>query len=465
MGLIASWAPPIRQRQFWIVQALVLTIAAAHALIETTGVIELEHANFIPVSLFLLPVVYAALAFGLRGSVPTALWCATLTVPNVALWHHGADLYGELWQAGLVVAVGIFVGQRVDRERAARADAERRQREQQASEDKYRTVFESAGDAILLLDTAAVIHDANAAAGELLGRAPEELRGHPLIQVAPAELNAAVDEPSGARVVGPVATSGERPRWLVPVHTQLQDASGRAFTLLLLRDVSLQVERQRLLEGFAAQTLAAREEERRRIARDLHDGPIQSLVLLWRNLDQLEIEEVEARATVAAARATAEEVSAELRRFSRDLRPSVLDDLGLSAALKAETAAFEQRTGIRTRYAERGDLQALSDESQLAVLRVCQEALHNVDRHAQATNASVRMSVTATGAELVVEDNGRGLGHVPRPSDLVAAGKLGLVGMQERARLVGGSCQASGSRAGTTLRFSIPAARDPAPGH
>jgi len=451
---IATWAPPVRNRQFWIVQALVLTIAGTHTLLEATDAVDLGHANFIPVSLFLLPVVYAGLAFGRRGSGPTALWCAALTIPNVVLWHPDADALGELWQAGLVVAVGLFVGQRIDRERAAQADAVRRQREQRASEDKYRTVFDSAGDAILLLDEASAISDANAAAGELLGRAPGELRGQPLRLVAPPDIAAAARESGPPHVLGPLVVAGGRPRWLVPVKTRVADASGRVLTLLLLRDVTLQVERQQLLEGFAAQTLAAREEERRRIARELHDGPLQSLVLLWRNLDQLEVEGQPARAMIEGARATAEQVSAELRRFSRDLRPSVLDDLGLSAALKAETSAFEHRTGIRARYIERGGPQGLDGEAQLAVLRVCQEALHNVQRHASASRVTVRMTVAPTGVELVVTDNGRGIGQLPRPSDLVAAGKLGLVGMQERARLVGGECEVSGSRSGTTVRFS-----------
>jgi signal transduction histidine kinase len=247
----------------------------------------------------------------------------------------------------------------------------------------------------------------------------------------------------------------------MPVHTQLQDASGRDLSLLLLRDVSLQVERQQLLEGFAAQTLAAREAERRRIARDLHDGPIQSLVHIWRSLDQIEVEDDATQETIAAARTMAEQVSAELRRVSRELRPSVLDDLGLTAALKAETAAFEHRSGIRTRYAEHGNPDELTGELQLAVLRVCQEALHNVERHAGASSVSVAITVAPTGMELAVADNGRGIMHVLRPSDLVAAGKLGLVGMQERARLVGGMCEVSGSPSGTTVRFTAPAGRNP----
>ena len=236
----------------------------------------------------------------------------------------------------------------------------------------------------------------------------------------------------------------------------MTDASGRRTSLLLLRDVSLQVERQQLLEDFAGRTLAAREEERHRIARELHDGPLQSVVLLWRRLDELEASEGEVRSELAAARVTAEEVAAELRRFSRDLRPSVLDDLGLNAALRAEVAAFQARSAIPARYEVRGDGDALGSQEQLAFLRVCQEALHNAERHAHATCVTVRLSVSAARAELIVRDDGIGLQQVPDPGQLVREGRLGVVGMQERARLIHGTCTVRPGKRGTIVRLKAP---------
>jgi two-component system NarL family sensor kinase len=211
-----------------------------------------------------------------------------------------------------------------------------------------------------------------------------------------------------------------------------------------------------LLEGYGAKTLAAREEERRRIARELHDGPLQSVVLLWRRLDAIDLADPQLRDALAKASASAEVVAAELRRFSRDLRPSVLDDLGLSAALKAEVAAFESRTGIRGRYSLRGSTDGLDVHEQLAFFRVCQEALHNVERHARASTAAVRLSVSATRAELVVEDDGLGMTVAAEPAELVRPGKLGVVGMQERARLIGGTCTVRGGRKGTIVRLTVP---------
>lgn len=455
--LLGRWAPPVRQRQFWIVQALVLLIAGGHVLLEVTHLVELEHASFIPVSLFLLPVIYAGLAFGLSGSAPTAIWCAILTVPNVLLWHKGSmEMFGELWQAALVVAMGLFVGRRIDSERRARVEAERRERERRVSEDKYRTVFDSAGDAIILLDNEGAIQEANAAAAQLLGRPVNQLRLQAFDSCAPAELAAVLADTGDGSVVGPITAPDGRRQWLVPVRTSFTDAGGRSLSLLLLRDVSLQVERQQLLEGYGEKTLAAREEERRRIARELHDGPLQSLVLLWRQLDGLDVADSNLQEALTDARTKAEEVAAELRRFSRDLRPSVLDDLGLNAALRAEAAAFETRTGIRGRYSSRGDRDTLTTQEQLAFFRVCQEALRNVERHAHASTAVVRLSVSSTRAELVVEDDGVGMANTPEPAELVRQGKLGVVGMQERARLIEGTCTVRARRKGTVVRLTAP---------
>jgi len=455
---LARWAPPLRQRQFWIVQLLVLVIAGGHALVETTAVVDLHDAAFIPVSLFLVPVIYAGLVFGSGGSAPTAIWCAMLTMPNAFFWHEGTEVFGELWQAGLVVAVGIFVGRRIDGERWARHEAERREREQQASEDKFRSVFNSAGDAIILLDPDGTIQEVNAAAERLLGQAADQLRHRAFGAIAPAQLAEVVANFTGTEVVGPISDPEGRRLWFVPVRTPLSDASGERLDLLLLRDVSLQVERQQLLEGYGAKTLAAREEERRRIARELHDGPLQSVVLLWRRLDALDLADPQLRDALAEARASAEDVAAELRRFSRDLRPSVLDDLGLSAALKAEVAAFESRTSIRGRCSSRGTTDGLNAHEQLAFFRVCQEALHNVERHARASTIAVRLSVSSTRAELVVEDDGLGMTGAPDPAELVRQGKLGVVGMQERARLIGGTCIVRGGRKGTIVRLTAPRA-------
>lgn len=456
------WWPPVHRPEFWVVQSLVIGIAIGHALIEGLHVAAFEGADFVPVSLYLLPVIYASLSFGIRGAAPTAVWAFLLTLPNIALWHGGMDALGELWQAGLVLTVGLLVGARVDRERHARQQAEARERERQASEDQYRGLFEAASDAVLLLDEDGRIKEANASAVALLEVSLEDLCGTPLQRVS-APLWESL-RPDAAGASAPVALDrADGVAWVQVATVPLRDADGRPHLLAQFHDVTDAHERQHLLETFARGTVAAREEERRRVARELHDGPLQSLILLWRDLDGLGMPTSAAgRRVLAGARHRAEQTADELRRFSRDLRPSVLDDLGLPSALRAEAAALHERTSIEVSFEAAGDSGSrLPTEIELTLLRICQEALRNVERHARARHVGIRLEVEADHYRLTVRDDGVGIGGPSRPSDLVAAGRLGVVGMHERARLVGAACSVEPANPGTLVEVR---GRAPEPG-
>ena len=127
----------LRDRRFWLVQLLVLVIAVGHTIIETAG--ALNHAPdlyLLPVSVFFIPVLYAALNFGFEGALPTGVWCVLLTSPNIVLLHSGAERIGVLAQLGFLVLLGSMVAIRVDKERRAKLaaeDANRRLAHTQAS--------------------------------------------------------------------------------------------------------------------------------------------------------------------------------------------------------------------------------------------------------------------------------------------------------------------------------------------
>lgn len=206
----------------------------------------------------------------------------------------------------------------------------------------------------------------------------------------------------------------------------------------MFRDVTLQYEREQGLEGYARHAIAAREEERRRMAYELHDGPLQSLVLLSRNLDALD-EDADNDDVLEDAREIIDETAAELRRISRALRPPILDDLGLVAALRSEASAFARRSGIEARFEVIGQVRALPQDAELLLLRVAQESLHNAERHSAAGSVDVSLSYEPEASVLVVADDGRGIGTVPSAATLLAGGKLGLLGIQERVRLAQGT--------------------------
>ena len=454
---VRRWWPPFRRREFWVVQVLVFSIAGGHAMIELSPIVELHGASFIPVSLYLLPVVYAALAFGKRGAAPTAVWSFLLTVPNVLAWHQGLSAVGELWQAILVLSIGLFIGEWVDRERTARRQAEARERDRRASEERYRSLFEMAADAVLVLDDSGRILEANAAATTLFGMSVAQLTGTRVDSIS-SGLSAALASGRAAERQ-PVALEREGHRlWIQPFTVPCGDEPGGARLLVQLHDVTLEQERQHLLETFARDSVSAREEERRRVARDLHDGPLQSLMLLWRNLAEVgQPTDRRAAAALLEARSRAETTADELRRFSRDLRPSVLDDLGLGPALKAEATRLVPDVGVELQVESSGAWTGrLPMEIELTLFRIAQEALRNIERHAAATRVSMRLEVEPDAYRLSIADDGVGIGSIPRATALVAAGRLGIVGMQERARLVGASCEVRSTAHGTLVEVSGP---------
>jgi two-component system, NarL family, sensor histidine kinase UhpB len=217
-----------------------------------------------------------------------------------------------------------------------------------------------------------------------------------------------------------------------------------AFRRMLER---LEAERRR----SASAALQAQEDERARVARDLHDEVNQSLTGLLLHLEAARrTAPPELIPELAETKALAGRAMDELLSVARQLRPTALDDLGLSAALAAHVEELERRTGIETSFEAQGSVSEIEGEAQLVLYRVAQEALSNVARHSEAEHAAVRLRGGGDGVELTVSDDGRGFSFDE------AGGGLGIAGMRERALLVGGEL-AIESRvgSGTTVRLRI----------
>jgi len=202
-----------------------------------------------------------------------------------------------------------------------------------------------------------------------------------------------------------------------------------------------------------ARALAAQEAERNRIAQELHDQIGQSLTVLLLGLKQVEQRApTELAEELALMRETARTGLDDVRRVARELRPALLDDLGLVSALAALTNDFTSHSSAAVRRVIGPGLPDLSRECELVVYRVAQEALTNAHRHTEAEH--VQLSLTRLGDRVVLEvaDDGRGR------QDLVAG--AGIRGMRERALLVGGDLTiASSERGGTVVRLAVPAGR------
>ncbi len=200
--------------------------------------------------------------------------------------------------------------------------------------------------------------------------------------------------------------------------------------------------------------LRAQEEERRRVARDLHDEVNQALTAILLRLEALAHDLPPERATeVAELKRLTSQAMDELLSLARQLRPSALDDHGLVPAIEAQLRAYGERAGVEAHLDAKGDPGELDEEKQTVIYRVAQEALANAGRHSRAANIDVELNAGCEGALLRVRDDGLGFDPVAVRDD----GRLGLEGMAERARLVGGELDLRSSPgAGTEVTLRLP---------
>jgi signal transduction histidine kinase len=250
-----------------------------------------------------------------------------------------------------------------------------------------------------------------------------------------------------------------------------------AFLLALGQQVGAALEQDALDRQLAARTaaleqLSARmvrqhEEERRRLSRELHDETAQVFSAVKMQLEALRgIMPGDAAPRVDRLRALVDTGIASIRQVTSDLRPSLLDDLGLLPALRSLVTEFTERTGVPARLAAPATLPALGGDADLALFRALQEALANVTRHAGATAVEVEVAVDAAGdgarggagaVRLAVTDNGRGFPEDEEGRVDEGAGRMGLTGMRERIHGVGGEVRVR-NVGGAQLRIVVPVA-------
>jgi signal transduction histidine kinase len=265
----------------------------------------------------------------------------------------------------------------------------------------------------------------------------------------------------------------EQVRWFLMRVTPLKEAQGVVIShtdiservqigLELEQHVHKLDEKQKELEALAGKLFEAQEEERKRIARELHDDFNQRLAALSVELESMERTPIAPPEPVArqlaAIRVQVGQLSDDLNDLAYRLHPSLLEHVGLEVAVRDHVAEFTKRTGIPVTFDAREVPGALSPEIATNLFRVLQESLQNVSKHARATKVMVSLSGSSRGIGLSVRDNGKGF---DLESKNVCVKGLGLVSMQERARGLGGFLRIhSLPRDGTKVCAWIPRYRD-----
>ena len=219
------------------------------------------------------------------------------------------------------------------------------------------------------------------------------------------------------------------------------------------------------LRDYIGAITSAQEEERLRLARELHDDTIQSVIALKQRvqLAQNSVKDQPTRRTLSELEILSEQTIENLRRMTRALRPIYLEDLGLVTALEMLARETSQNNLLDVDFQKSGGEQRLSHEVELALYRIAQEALNNVVHHSQARRADLHILFGETEVELEVSDNGIGFDMPKSPTDFASNGHFGLLGIRERADLIGARLEVQ-SEAGSGTRLSVRLLRSPGKG-
>jgi signal transduction histidine kinase len=216
------------------------------------------------------------------------------------------------------------------------------------------------------------------------------------------------------------------------------------------------------LHDYIGAITAAQEEERVRLARELHDDTIQAIIALKQRvqLAQKSVKNEAGRRTLRELETLAEQTIENVRRLTRALRPIYLEDLGLVTALEMLARESSQGNHLQVEYQQAGQERRLSRETELALYRIAQEALNNVMHHAQAKHATLRIAFEKE-VTLEVTDDGVGFRVPKSPTDFAPSGHFGLLGMRERADLMGARLEVQSQPGhGTRLSVHLPNSSD-----
>jgi PAS domain S-box-containing protein len=370
----------------------------------------------------------------------------------------------------------------------------RRQNAQDAleeSESKFRSVVESAQDGIITVDSKGRLVSLNHGAEVLFGYRREELLGKPVTKLIPKPLRAAAE-----LTLQCLAGGGEQQLLKRPIESCGLHRNGTEFSLELtlaswrtrgamfftgiVRDIrerkqaemALRESREHYIKLFnearameenlrqlSNKVLTAQEEERKRVSQELHDEIGQVLTaanvavaLLRKHATADEY----LRRKADEAQQLIEESMGMINRFARELRPTMLDHLGPLAAIQNYVKTFMERTGIRIDLEGTAEFDRLDGQQGTVLYRVAQESLTNVYKHAHATRVTIRLRQLPRAVLMEISDNGRSFATANGDQNQ-ARQRLGLLGMQERVRLVNGEFAIESTpRRGTTVRVQIP---------
>ncbi|MEW5705683.1 MAG: PAS domain S-box protein [Actinomycetota bacterium] len=370
----------------------------------------------------------------------------------------------------MLTVIGNLIGIAIENSRL-NEERETAAKKLKVSENRYRQLFENAHDAIWVQDLSDRIIRVNKAAAKLFGYPLSELIGKSFkdfFKPVGKDLSSEVQDKllHGQQVSQPymqklIRKDGSEIILTLSANLILNNDQPEGFQFIG-RDRTKEVRMQENQSFYLQQITKAHEEERLRISRDLHDGAAQNLIGVLHQLESIcltdEYLPEPKLNSLWSCYGRLNSTLQEIRQLSRDLRPSILDHLGFLASVDWLIDQFKSEHNVEVSLSVSGKSRRFSQEMEVTLFRIVQEALRNIGKHAEAANVDIAIDFKEEVTTVTISDNGKGFEMPSSLGELSRQGKLGVDGMMTRARLIGGRLDIESEPGkGTTLIVSIPA--------
>ena len=467
LGKYRGQAPGLRNPHLWIIIILFGILTLSHLTQLSAQMPSLELGS-LPTALglsrhslerlfYLLLILYAGWTLGIIGSA--AVWLSSavaMLLRTFLISPDFRDAFLESLACLVIGALAIALIEAYHKNKRRQERLEKATKDLESSRRNYEELFTNASDAIWIHDVEGDITLANKACEKLTGYSVSELIGKNVREFLTPEALTLARQVRDRLVRGEAMEQRYEQQLIkkdgsgaiVQLATRLIISDGQPQTFQnMARDITEEGKLRDNLQFYLRQVLQAQEEERKRLARELHDDTSQQILLLTHGVDNLasKVERYspqELRSELGKLYELSQQTYQGIKRYAQALRPGILDDLGLEPAIKWLAQEVNNLAGIEVQV-RIGAIPSLAPETQLGLFRIVQEALNNVHRHSGASEASITVECQGDEIKVTISDNGKGFELPQQLSDFAGQGKLGLTGMAERVRLIGGELEVS----------------------
>ena len=473
--------PGLRNPHLWIIIVLFVFLTISHFTqllsqisvfdkISIPAALELSRHS-VERLLYLSLILYAGWTLGIVGSA--ALWLSSAVAMLLRTFLISLDFRDALLEsvASLVIGALAITLMAAYRQNKLQQDKLRKTvSDMKLARQNYEELFTNASDAIWVHDLEGAITLVNKACEKLSGYPVSELIGKNIRDFLNSEALALARQMKSKLLRGEtmeqryeqrlIKKDGSEAIMQLTTRLIVSDGMPQAFQNLA-RDITEERRLRDNLQFYLRQVLQAQEEERKRLARELHDDASQQILLLTHGIDNIASKSEryspqELRNELGRLYELSQQTYQNIKHYAQALRPSILDDLGLVAAIKWLAEETHKLGGIEIQV-KINSIPLLPPETQLVLFRIIQESLNNVQRHSGASEASITVECQGAEIRVTIRDNGQGFKLPQQLSDFAGQGKLGLTGMAERAQLIGGEVEVSSQiDEGTTIVVKAP---------